>query len=261
MESRVLQEALPLDEQFQARQLQHEQRGSLFHCRDYPLISVIIPAHNEEVYLPDTLGSLKRQNYPRVEIIVVANGCTDQTPRVAEGRCHRLIVLSQKSLGVARNLGARMAQGELLVFLDADTSLEPLTLQVIAQQFSKSEAAGTIKGKPDADTAAFCIIYALKNFVHKTSLHPGSSGVIVCWREDFLRVGGFDEGLEVRENSELMRRLKRFGKYKYIGDVTATTSMRRYEQCGVWPTVWLWIKLWFQTRFGDLHNRRYETVR
>jgi len=75
------------------------------------MISVIIPAHNEERYLQRTLESLQRQNYGWFEVIVVANGCTDRTREVARGRCHRLILLSQKSLGVARNLGARMARG------------------------------------------------------------------------------------------------------------------------------------------------------
>src|SRR5437899_400561 len=89
-------------------------------------ISVIIPAHNEQDYLGRTLDSLKRQNYPRFEVIVVANGCTDATAEVARDHCDRLIDLSQKSLGVARNLGARMAKGEILVFLDADTRLEPM---------------------------------------------------------------------------------------------------------------------------------------
>jgi glycosyltransferase involved in cell wall biosynthesis len=259
METKVLRGPLPLPKLFQSLQTRHVEPSN--PEQSHPLISVIIPAHNEEGYLPETLDSLKRQNYPRVEIIVVANGCTDETAQTARGRCHRLIVLSQKGLGVARNLGARMAKGDLLVFLDADTLIEPLTLQMIAQRFSTREAAGTLKGKPDSTTGAFCLIYALKNLLHKTRLHSGSSGVIICWREDFLRIGGFDEGLEVRENSELMRRLKKFGRYKYIGEVTATTSMRRYEQCGVWPTVWLWTKLWFHTRFGDLHHRRYETIR
>src|SRR5258708_1266552 len=65
------------------------------------MISVIIPAHNEERYLRHTLESLQHQNYGWFEVIVVANGCTDRTREVARGSCHRLIVLSQKSLGVA----------------------------------------------------------------------------------------------------------------------------------------------------------------
>jgi hypothetical protein len=85
--------------------------------------------------------------------------------------------------------------------------------------------------------------------------------VIICWKDHFVRIGGFDEGLEVRENSQLMKRLKRLGKYRYISDVAATTSMRRYEQCGVQRVLWLWCKVWFQSFYSDLHRRHYEPVR
>jgi glycosyltransferase involved in cell wall biosynthesis len=224
-------------------------------------ISVIIPAHNEQQYLRPTLEALQRQNYEAFEIIVVANGCTDDTVRVARRRCHRLIVLSQKNLGVARNLGAKLANGELLLFLDADTTLEPMALRRIAEEFTVNCAAGTICGWPDTERLSYKLLYSLKNFVHRARLHPGSSGVILCWKEHFLKVGGFDEGLEVRENSELMRRLKRFGRYKYIGDIRATTSMRRYQQKGIRRMLWLWTRLWVQSWLGDLHQRRYETVR
>src|SRR5882757_4222615 len=114
-------------------------------------ISVIIPAHNEERYLRRTLDAVKSQDYDWFEIIVVANGCTDATAEVARGLCNRLITLSQKSLGVARNLGARLAKGELLLFLDADTILEPNALRLIAQRFPKSYSAGTLKGRPDTE--------------------------------------------------------------------------------------------------------------
>lgn len=225
------------------------------------MISVIIPAHNEESYLPRTLEALRRQNYGWFEVIVVANGCTDRTAAVARGRCQRLIVLSQKGLGVARNLGARMARGELLVFLDADTTLEPMALRRIAQDFSPAHAAGTLHGRPDRRRLAYRLIYALRNLVHRSSLHHGSSGIILCWKKHFVRAGGFDEGLEVRENSDLIRRLLGFGGYKYIGDISATTSMRRYEKRGAWRVGWLWVKLWFQSPFTDLHRRHYEAVR
>lgn len=225
------------------------------------LVSVVIPAHNEERYLRKTLEALQRQNYGWFEVIVVANGCTDRTKEVARGRCQRLIVLSQKGLGVARNLGARMAQGEILLFLDADTVLEPMALRVIAGNFTKADAAGTIQGRPDDDRLAYRLIYALKNFVHRWSLHPGSSGVILCWKKQFMRAGGFDEGLQVRENSDLVKRLMRFGGYKYIGAVSATTSMRRYDRCGVGRVVWLWCRLWVQSFLGDLHGKQYEPIR
>ena len=228
---------------------------------DGRLISVIIPAHNEEQYLGKTLEALQKQNYGWFEVIVVANGCTDRTKEIARGKCQRLIVLSERSLGVARNLGARMARGEILLFLDADTLLEPMALRVIAENFSESDAAGTVLGRPDEPRLAYRIIYGVKNFIHRCALHRGSSGVILCWKQHFMRVGGFDEGLEVRENSELLKRLTRFGRYKYIGSVSATTSMRRYSRCGVGRVVWLWFKLWLESFLCDLHQKQYDPVR
>lgn len=222
---------------------------------------MIIPAHNEEAYLGRTLESLNRQNYRNYEIIVVANGCTDRTAEIARGKCHRLLVLSQKSLGVSRNLGARMAKGELLVFLDADTMLEPLALRIIAENFTTADSAGTLRGEPDSDRFAYRMFYGLKNLIHRCYVHRGSSGVILCWKEDFFRVGGFDEGLEMRENSELIRRLGKLGRYRYVNDVTATTSMRRFQHRGLWRITWLWFKVWVQSLFSDLHHRKYETVR
>jgi glycosyltransferase involved in cell wall biosynthesis len=225
-----------------------------------PMISIIVPAHNEERYLAQTLNALHGQNYGSFEIIVVANGCTDSTPEVAHGRCHRLIILSQKSLGVARNLGARMARGQLLVFLDADTLLEPMALRRIVEDFSETDAAGTITGQPDSNRLSYRVFYFIKNSVHRL-LHTGSSGVIICWKRHFIEIGGFDEGLEVRENSELIKRLRHYGKYCYISDITATTSMRRYDQRGFAHMTWLWLKLWWLSTFGDLHRRSYEAVR
>lgn len=232
-------------------------------ARTFPTrrISVVIPAHNEAVYLPRTLAALKAQDYFWFETVVVANGCSDATPEVARGLCDRLIVLSQKNLGVARNLGARMARGEILLFLDADTILSPGALRCIAENFQPEQAAGTIRGKPDCGKFRYKAFYAFKNLIHRLRLHTGSSGVILCWKDQFLRAGGFDERLEVRENSQLMSRLCRWGRYTYIGDATAITSMRRFEQRGLARVSWLWTKVWLQSLFGDLANRRYEIVR
>lgn len=226
------------------------------------MISVIIPAHNEEDYIGMTLDALSRQNYPHFEVIVVANGCSDRTAAIAMKGCDRLVVLSDKSLGVARNLGAKLARGNLLMFLDADTVLEPGALEIVAHKFTHEYATGTFKGQPDnADRLSFRAIYAVKNFIHRWSFHRGSSGVILCWKHQFLLARGFDEGLQVRENSELIHRLGVFGKYRYIGETAAITSMRRYQTAGTGKMVFYWFKVWFQSLFSDLRNKEYETVR
>jgi glycosyltransferase involved in cell wall biosynthesis len=224
-------------------------------------ISVVIPAHNEQRYLPATLQALSDQDYKWREVIVVANGCTDCTASVARGRCDRLIVLSQKGLGVARNLGARMARGELLVFLDADTLLAPSALRRIAQEFNRQCAFGTLRGVPNSSHLPYRLLYAAKNFLHRWALHPGSSGIIVCWKEHFVQCGGFDEHLQVRENSELSKRLLRYGSYVYINHTAAVTSMRRYERRGLPAMFLLWSKLWLRSLFGDLRRQSYEAIR
>lgn len=226
-----------------------------------PLISVIIPAHNEEQYLPRTLEALRQQTYRYFETIVVANGCTDRTEEVARDRCDRFIWLEDRSLGRARNLGGKKAHGELLVFLDADTVLEPDALEKIADAWRPDYAMGTIKGRPDSHSLSHQLLYFLKNALHKTHLHYGSSGVIICWKDDFKAVGGFDELLPVREISDLMRRLRPLGKYRYISTTVATTSMRRYQRFGISRMVWVWFKIWLASFFSDIRTRHYEPVR
>ncbi|MBM3835172.1 MAG: glycosyltransferase [Verrucomicrobia bacterium] len=225
------------------------------------LVSVIIPAHNEQEYLPATLKALRGQTYGCYEVLVVANGCSDETARAAQGDCDRLVQLDEKGLSRARNLGGRKARGELLVFLDADTLLERHALGAVVREFTRDDAMGTIKGKPNNEKLAYRVLYWTKNFFHRTGLHRGSAGVIICWKDGFKTISGFDEMLQVCEVGDFMSRMKKCGRYKYISSTTATTSMRRYEQRGVGPMAWHWLKVWVISWFSDLRHRPYETVR
>ncbi|HUR45507.1 MAG TPA: glycosyltransferase [Candidatus Saccharimonadales bacterium] len=226
-----------------------------------PMISIIIPAHNEEAYLGQTLEGLQDQIYPNYEVIVVANGCTDRTCEIARHRCHRLLDVPERGLSRARNLGAEAARGDILVFLDADTVLDKNALERIASRFTREFAAGTLRGEPDIPRLKYQAMYAWKNLMHCSAMHEGSSGVILCWRDHFQDTSGFDEALHVRENSDLIRKLRRNGKYLYIGDAAVITSMRRYEQTGNLRTVWVWTKIWLQSLCGCLRNKNYEAFR
>lgn len=223
-------------------------------------ISIVIPAYNEAESLPATLEALRKQTFPRFETIVVANGCTDDTAEVVRGRCDQFYELPERGLGPARNLGAEKARGELLLFLDADTLLEPGALEIIARKFKRRHSAGTLRGIPDQGKASYKIIYFMKNLVHKTHAHHGSSGVILCWKDHFQAVGGFDNELYLRENSDLMKKLRRFGAYKYIGATPAITSMRRYEKTGTSEMVLLWLKVWILSNISDIRNQTYEEM-
>lgn len=223
-----------------------------------PMISVVIPAHNEEEFLPVTLEALRKQDYENYEVIVAANGCSDRTVEVAEGRCDEVIDLKARGLGPARNTGAERARGELLMFLDADTVLEPNALSAVAKKFTRKYAAGTLRGVPDTNKGAYKIIYFFKNLIHRTHAHHGSSGVILCWKDQFHAVGGFNNELYLRENSDLMKKLRRFGRYAYLNNTPAVTSMRRYERAGTGEMVFLWLRVWYLSNFSDLRNQTYE---
>lgn len=226
-----------------------------------PMISVIVPAHNEGEYLARTLDALRAQNYSNFEVIVVCNGCSDHTAEVARGRCDVLIDTQERGISFARNRGAKAARGELLLFLDADTILQPDGLKVIARKFKRTDAAGTLKGVPDSPRWIYHILYFFKNRMHRLRLHKGSVGVILCWKDDFLATGGFDEHLHVMENSQLMKQLCEFGRYRFVGQTTALTSMRRYDRTGPLQTVNLWIKIWVRSLVRSVRHEQYETVR
>jgi glycosyltransferase involved in cell wall biosynthesis len=226
-----------------------------------PVVSIIIPAHNEQHYIRQTLQAANRQTFRNFETVVITNGCTDRTAEVARDLCDQLIVMPERGLSRARNLGGQAARGKILMFLDADTLLEPQALDIIVQQFTPKCAAGTLKGCPDIVRPSYLLMYAVKNLQHRLRLHEGSSGVILCWKEHFIATGGFDEALHVTENSDLIRKLRFFGNYAFISETAVTTSMRRYENGGWLKMIRLWLKLWAQSLVSDLRHEKYEAIR
>src|SRR5207249_9644873 len=94
------------------------------------MISAVIPAHDEERYAGRTLATLRAAT--PFEVLVVANACRDRTADVARAAGAAVLRTSARGVSHARNLGARASRGELLLFLDADTTLAPGALDAIA---------------------------------------------------------------------------------------------------------------------------------
>src|SRR3989344_8304874 len=109
-----------------------------------PQFSIIIPAYNEGKYLENTLKSIEQQNINDYEVLVIANGCADNTLEVAQKhKGIRLIGLQEAHVSKARNRGDREANGEVLIFLDADTSLNQNCLEIIQKTFANSYSIAT----------------------------------------------------------------------------------------------------------------------
>lgn len=104
-----------------------------------PLVSIIIPFYNEEAYLSRAVNSVIGQSYPRTEIILVNDGSTDGSIKIADKFCNRhnnikLINSPNESLGAARNKGIELSKGDYITFLDADDELYPDMISICVEQ-------------------------------------------------------------------------------------------------------------------------------
>lgn len=108
-----------------------------------PLISVIIPAYNEERYIKKCLQSLRNQFLKDFEIIVVDDGSTDLTYSSASEFGVKVIRLPHKGSGNARNFGAKVASGKILVFLDADMYVDKYYLKNIIKPIKTRRSIST----------------------------------------------------------------------------------------------------------------------
>ena len=229
-----------------------------------PKFSIIIPAHNEENYIRQTLHSIKQQTFQDFETIVVANGCTDKTEEIVRKRENeklRLFSLPKPNVSVARNAGALNAQGSILVFLDADTQLAADTLYKINKDFIENYAVATTKVKPDSERWKYNFAMKAKNFLLKTGIFNGFSGILICSKDDFNDAGGYDPEVIVKEQHQLRRKLQEKGKYKCL-DSYVTTSMRRFERWSFREVAFFWAKTWSRYYLGkDLKETNYEKIR
>ncbi len=228
-----------------------------------PEVSIIIPAHNEEKYICDTLRSIYAQDYSQYEVIVAANGCTDQTVARAKEIAQEgtvVYTIPKAHVSRSRNYGADKASGSTLLFLDADTKLEPNALSTMVKEFTPVHGVGTFLVRPDTTKIPHKFAMGVKNTIHRSGFYKGSSGSLFCRKNDFDAVGGYDPSLHVREHRKLILKLLPKGKYVCSKGV-ATTSMRRFERWGLSKVAGFWVGQWFKDKTKGLEKEEYEKVR
>ena len=232
------------------------------------LISIIIPAFNEADYLGDTLTSLNRAQVLlkqeadlTAEIIVVDNDSDDATTEVARAWGAHVVAEERRNVAKARNSGARLSIGDVLVFVDADTVVPEELLVRIAKTMSDESCLG---GAVDTDyrpskLAAKIYLRFWRAFGNFMGLAQGATQF---YRRDvFLALKGYDETLFMGEDVNLYWRLKRHatrhkGRVVLINDLRVVPSSRRFDQWRLWRTL-IWTNpvfiLLFQrsSRFWD----------
>jgi glycosyltransferase involved in cell wall biosynthesis len=210
-----------------------------------PRISVLIPAFNEEDHLPRTLESV-RTSFAEVgedsyEVVVCDNNSTDATTAIAEKFGARVVFEPHNQIARARNTAAERAVGEWLIFLDADTTLNPALLRATLRLF---EAGGICGGgsvlRFDHDKLGL-IHLALMSFWNGISVRFGlaAGSYIFCLQQAWEQVGGFDTAVYAGEELYFSRKLKRWGRerglrFRVLSTSPIVTSGRKLEWYGQW---------------------------
>lgn len=185
-------------------------------------ISVIIPVYNGKETLGHCLKSVFESSYSNFECIVVDDHSTDNTVGIAESFNAEIIRLdSQRGAAHARNRGAEDAQGDILLFIDADVTIYSDSLAKVSKAFERYPEISAIFGSYDDQPGSPNFVSQYKNlfhhFIHQTSKEDAStfwSGCGAVKTEVFNEVGGFDENkysMPCIEDIELGYRLKRIG--------------------------------------------------
>ena len=200
------------------------------------MISIVIPALNEEKYLPDCINSLKHQNWNgEYEIIVVDNGSTDRTSQIARDLGVKVISCPRRGVVYARQAGTEEAKGEIVVQVDADTIYHTNWLGQIDKHFTIHPDSAGLAGRyiyiHPAWWAPLERVYrTVLNGVGQLVFHwpPSVSGANFAFRRSaFLQASGYDPASLQPDQWGIARRLSKYGKIYYEKKLVVTTSSRR----------------------------------
>ena len=201
------------------------------------MLSIIIPTLNEEGTLKETLAPIA----PCLdcEIIVVDGGSKDGTIGIAH-KYASVVLDSSPGRGIQQHTGACQAQGDLLLFLHADTLLPRGFKIMIERTLSEPKTVfGAFHLEHHPSTALLNLVGLMGNFRSLILKMPYGDQGLFMRRSDYFRVGGF-KNLPIMEDVDLVRRLNKIGKFKLV-KAKVRTSARRYDRNGiVYTTVRNW---------------------
>jgi len=193
------------------------------------VISIIIPALNEEKVLPHTLNQLAGVKH--IEIIVVDGGSSDRTVEIADAHGAQ-VIFSQQGRGVQLNRGVESSSGEILLFLHGDTRLPDNFAELIRKTILKKNcAAGAFSLAIDSPKKSLAVIAYCANLRSKFLHMPYGDQAIFTSRKAYDKAGGFAE-VPIMEDYIFMQNIRKYGSI-YILDETALTSARRWQNMGV----------------------------
>lgn len=241
---------------------------------ELPMVSVIIPAYNEEKTIAKTIRSVSESNYPKFEIIIIDDGSKDNTLKIAkkfEGKNITVFHKENGGKGTALNFGIKKAKGEIIFTIDADTRVDPKSMRNMVRFFKNkkimSVTPAILTEKPENILQRVQHIeYVMGLFLRKAfaSLKAiyVAPGAFSAYRKSFFeKYGGYDEE-NITEDLEMALRIQ-FKGYQTENCPEApayTTSPRTFKELllqrrrwyfGLIKNLWNYKKL-IGLKYGDL---------
>ena len=232
-------------------------------------LSFVVPAHDEEALLGGTLQAIRAAAAAvgePYEIIVVDDASTDRTAAIAAAAGAKVVSVNLRQIAAVRNAGARVAQGDTFIFVDADTQISAEAVGgVIAARRSGVVGGGT-RVSFDEPIPGWARRFLPIFMAIMLRCRWAAGCFIFASRQAFAAVGGFDESLFASEEIALSRALKRHGQFVILpvvvqssGRKLRTYSGREVLWLGVRLTLWPWsvkrrnaLGLWYDKRRDDL---------
>lgn len=234
-------------------------------------VSIIVPTLNEQGYLEPCLRAIRDQDTKlKYELIIADGGSSDKTEEIAKRYADRFLVAKRKGIWFGRNAGAKVARGNLLVFVDADTTIPQNYLDVVHAVMQDGEISGLSCAfqfdKPNRTLNALQELsngyLLLKGSLGKGELLGFNNAVK---RKIFFKAGGFPNA--PLEDGAFARKLYKFGRVVFLSELRATTSARRFNGRQTLNAIVYYSNLGVATDFPDsplkrlLKYKRYFPVR
>ncbi|MDO8183800.1 MAG: glycosyltransferase family A protein [bacterium] len=215
-----------------------------------PIISLIIPAYNEEKYLGACLESALKNGADNFEeIIVVDNASTDNTTQIAQNYLGVKVVKEEKKgLTKARERGFKEARGEILAYIDADTKMPPGWINLAVKEFAVNPNLAALSGPYvyyDSSSRQKLLVrlywYAALPLYWLTG-YMIVGGNFLIRKSVLAQMGGFNTTIEFYgEDTDIARRASRFGQVKFNLKLVMPTSARRLKGQGTLKTAWIYL--------------------
>ncbi len=224
--------------------------------------SVVVPAYNEQDYLPKLLGSIDRaralysDQRDAIEVIVANNQSTDATASIAAKRGALVVDVEKRSIAAARNGGAAVASGNVLCFVDADIVVHPQSFNAIDAELRTGQVVGGATGwVPERYSMGIRATEILVRGL--TRLAGVGAGMVFCEADAFHEVGGYNEKRQYAEDVAFFRAMRKVGTKRRLRTVLATetpavVSTRKFDSHGDWHMFRM--LAWIPFRYGSYKN-------